>query len=381
MEKIFHKPQIVFCSYSSITRGNHGDSINNKKLYNALPSCFKIKALSPKETVNNKVNLKSLMKFIFNYLLNVIKPNNIFIIRGSKLSLIPVLFKKISGNKVIVRLGCTPLMFVEKMAFKMNNEYKVKGSIFSKILDYIEPYLEKFVLSYADKFIVENDKAEKIISFYGAKKDRIEIIPYYVQDYFIQGKNPNYNIEKDTFVVGYTGRFKDYDLLLPIIDAISILKKEGYQIKLNLIGDGPKRNQIELKVKEKNLRTNICFLGAHPHKKLAEMINAYHCLVLPMLIKLCPSTISIKILEGVIKGKIIITTKSGNNSSLFFKDYQLFLDQPSAEGIASKLKFLMNNYDEYNKIAGRLKSMHINQRKKLYYKKEISRVIIELITQ
>ena len=146
MKKIFSKPQIVFCSYSSITKGNHGDSINNKKLFNTLPSCFKIIALSPKETINNKVNLKSLLKFIFNYLLNVIKPNNIFIIRGSKLSIIPVLIKKVIGNKVIVRLGCTPLMFVEKMAFKKNIEYKVEDSIFSKILDYIEPHVEKICI-------------------------------------------------------------------------------------------------------------------------------------------------------------------------------------------------------------------------------------------
>ena len=241
--------------------------------------------------------------------------------------------------------------------------------------------LKKFVLKNADKFIVENEKAGKMINFYGAKKERIEIIPYYVQDYFIQGENPIFNINKDTFVMGYTGRFKDYDLLLPIIDAISILKKEGYRLKLNLIGDGPKRNQIELRVKEKNLKSNVCFLGVYSHQKLAEMINAYHCLVLPMLIKLCPSTISIKILEGVIKGKIIITTRSGNNSSLFFKDYQLFLDHPNAEEIASKLKFLMNNYNEYNNIARRLKSNQINQRKKSFYKKEINRVIIELITR
>lgn len=160
----------------------------------------------------------------------------------------------------------------------------------------------------------------------------------------------DYNKNKDFFSIGYTGRFNLYDLLKPVIDAIYLLKKE-YRIRLYLIGDGINKKKMEEYIRIKGLKENVFFLGSKPHKMVSDLINGYHCLVLPMLNNICPSAVAIKILEGVMKGKIIITTNSGNNVSLFLGNNDLILLEATKEHIAEKIKLVIENYEKYRKLS------------------------------
>ena len=117
-----------------------------------------------------------MMKFLIYYLKEISTSNNTFITRGSKLAILLILFKSLFKNKVIVRLGCTPLMFVERKAFLKNLEFKAKNIFLLKILIFFESFIEKFTLRHADKFIVENEKAKNLSKYFGAKLSKIEII-------------------------------------------------------------------------------------------------------------------------------------------------------------------------------------------------------------
>ena len=223
-KKNSHIRKVVFCSFSNFKSGAHGDAINDRKLFDAIPSHLNKISLYPKYTKENKLIITSILNFIVYYLKEIVNTNRIFITRGSKLAILPILFKKIFKIKILIRLGCTPLMFVERRAFSENLDFKPKENLLQKFLYFIEPNLEKFALRRADRFIVENIRAKKLIHYYGAKLSKIRIIPYFVQEYFLEGKNPNFNKDKEYFKIGYMGRFKKYDVLIPIINAISILK-------------------------------------------------------------------------------------------------------------------------------------------------------------
>lgn len=374
------KQRVILFTFSHFESGAFGDAINDRKLFKAIPFKYEKIPIYPKYTRNNKINLKSILKFFVNYLKEIVSTNNIFITHGGKLAIFPILLKKIFKNKIVLRLGCTPLMFVERKAFSKNLEYKSKESFLKKILYFFEPHIEKFALRHADKFIVENIRAKNMILYYGAKLSKIKIIPYYVQEYFLKGKNPNFDTNKDYFKIAYVGRFKKYDLLEPIINVISLFKKKNYQIKLYLIGDGPNRKYIEKLVNDKNLVKNIVFLGSKPHREVSNLINDYHCLIFPMLNKLCPSTIAIKILEGVMKGKIIITTNSGYNPSLFLEHQDLILKDSTDELIAQKIKIVIDNYEKYRVIAEKLGKYHSSLRSKTIYGEKIDELLTEYIS-
>ncbi len=378
MKKKIYRRKIIFCPTSNFDLGNSGDSVNDRKLFDCIPDHFKRIALFPKYNEHNKIMLKSYFTFFFQYLWEILNSDNIFITRGSKRAILPILTKKILRNKVILRLGCTPLMFVERMALEKNPQYKSEINILKKSLIKIEPYLEKFALKHADKILVENAKAKKIIQKFGAKPTKIQIIPYYIQDYFLECKNPQFNDRNDYFILCYTGRFKNYDILIPILKAVETLIKENYQVKLILLGEGPKLSLIKRIVNEIKLNDSIEFLGAIPHIEVSKIIDKSHCLILPMLNKICPSTIPIKILEGIMKGKIIITTNSGNVSSLFLDHTNLILDTLDNDSIVKKLKEIMKNFNKYKLLAKDLRNFHLKRRTKGNYEKKLKKVIYEL---
>jgi len=347
--------KIIFSTFSNFGSGAFGDAINDRKLFDAIPLNYKKIALFPKYNKNNKISLKSALNFFIYYLKEIITSNNTFIIRGPKLAILPILLRKIFKNRIILRSGCTPLMFVERTAFLKNLEYKPRESLLMKLFYSIEPNFEKYALRHVDDFIVENKRAEELIIHCGALPSKIKIIPYYIQDYFLGGNNPDFNISDGYFKIGYVGRFKAYDLIIPIIKAIKLLKEKFTFIRLYLIGDGPK----------------VIFLGEKSHIEVSSLVNDYHCLLYPMLNNLCPSTIAIKILEGVMKGKIIITSNSGNNVSLFLKSRDLILKESTENYIAEKIKLVIENYYKYKKIAEDLSKYHSKLRSKSIYRNQL----------
>lgn len=378
MKKESFRQRIVFCTFSDFKAGNQGDSVNDRKLFGAIPSNYEKIAIYPRYIKVNKIEIKSLFNYFIKFLREIVSSRRIFITRAPKLALFPIIMKKLFKNKVIIRMGCTPAVFIERRAFSRNPDFQYSKNLFKRLFYFLEPHLELYAIRHADGFIIENERAKNMAIFYGANPKKIKIIPYYVEEYFLENPPVNFNKEKDFFKIGYTGRFSLYDLLNPIIDAIRLLKEQGYNIKLFLIGDGITRKSMEKYVKEKDLEENIKFLGSKPHKEVSDLVNTYHCLILPMLNNICPSAIAIKILEGVMKGKIIITTESGNNVSLFLGNNDLILNEAKSNEIADIIKVVYDNYEKYKEIAKNISQYHIKHRSKQIYKERIKELINEV---
>lgn len=379
MKKKTAKQRVIFCTFSDFKAGNQGDSVNDRKLFGAIPSDYEKIALYPNYKRVNIIDIKSLFKYFIRYLNEIVSSNRIFITRAPKLALLPIILKKIFKNRIIIRMGCTPVVFIERRAFARNPEFQYSKNLFKRLFYFIEPHLELYAIRHADKFIIENQRAKNMAIFYGADPKKIKIIPYYVEEYFLKRETLDFEKGKEFFRIGYTGRFSLYDLLNPIIDAISFLKDQGYNIQLFLIGDGITRQNMEMYVKEKNLEENIIFLGSKPHREVSDLINQYHCLVLPMLNNICPSAVAIKILEGVMKGKIIITTKSGNNVALFLGNNDLILNECTSNLIAEKIKLIYENYDKYKNISINISSYQKRHRSKQIYKDRIRELLSEIL--
>jgi glycosyltransferase involved in cell wall biosynthesis len=372
------KPRIVFCTFSDFKAGNQGDSVNDRKLFRAIPSDYEKVAIYPKYKETNKIDIKSLFKYFIKYIKEVVSSKRIFITRAPKLALFPIILRKFFSNKVVIRMGCTPVVFIERRAFTRNPEFQYSKNLFKRIFYFLEPHLELYAIRHADGFVIENERAKNMAVFYGANPEKIKIAPYFVQDYFLKSISLHFEKNKDIFNIGYTGRFSLYDLLNPVIDAVDLLKKEGYKIRLFLIGDGITRKSMESYVNERDLVENIIFLGSKPHQEVSELINQYHCLVLPMLNNICPSAVAIKILEGAIKAKIIITTDSGNNASLFLGNNDLILKECTSHLLAEKIKLVYENYEKYNEISLKISEYHKNNRSIQIYKERIGELLNDL---
>lgn len=356
--------------HSNLKTRSDGSSVNDFKLFLALAKNFNVIPIYRNYDPKNS--------FFKNFLATIIRditilkfsliPKQTFILRGPETNFLPCLLKRIMKHKIYLSLGCTPVLDVENRAFKKNIEFnQILKNLrsFKRILyildsEFFHALIQAYQFKKADKFIVENNAAKRILEHYVINNSKIYILPYYVNHFFLKGSNPPYDPNSNKpFKLGYTGRFSLYDNLIPIIDAIKIINKDSFKVKLILIGDGLTRRMIEERINNENLTMYFEFRGNLKHNKLAKSLDEFHCLILPMVENINPSTIAIKILEGVMNKKVIITTKSGNNKSLFPPNYDLILPKLTVNELIKAIHKVMKNYEAYKTM------MNINQKLQL----------------
>ena len=109
-------------------------------------------------------------------------------------------------------------------------------------------------------------------------------LDYDVQLQLRQSIVPNSSLFKDHFQndnpnIIYLGRLIEVKKLDQIIDAMALSKNTGHHFNLTLVGDGPCKESLSLKAKEKGLEKNIWFYGASYDQKLnADLVyNADLC--------------------------------------------------------------------------------------------------------
>lgn len=141
--------------------------------------------------------------------------------------------------------------------------------------------------------------------------------------------------QKMTFAaVGRLSYEKGNDRLL---DACSILREQGYDFELWLIGDGNERKRLEQQVKEQSLDRQVRFLGfqenPYPYMAAADAI-------------VCPSRyegFSTVVTEALILGKPVVTTPcSGMDELLGSSEYGV-ITEDSVEDICRGMKRLLED--------------------------------------
>lgn len=369
--------QVYYITGSNMDSITSGSSVNDYKFFSSIPKKYKPILIYPKENSSKKLTFKSYLIFILKILKLSISYSKIFIIRSLWLGWILAFLKKIMKHKIILNMGCTPFYSIENLILRNNPQYSKNNNKLVKLFFLVIFQFEKFLTRKSNKIIVENNKAKNLIKKYGVNESKVFVAPYYVQDYFLTTKNLKFDFpKKKPLIFGYTGRFHQYDQLEPLIDAMQILKMRDFSFFLKLVGDGPTKLKIQNKVQSLKLENNVIFLGIRKHNEVSKIIDNTHVLILPMVKNLCPSTTPIKILEGIIKGKIILTNNSGNIISLFKPYTKLVLnDFSNPNEISNKIIEIAKNYQDYSKLAQNLRNKHLKTHNRLYYSKQIEMVL------
>lgn len=69
------------------------------------------------------------------------------------------------------------------------------------------------------------------------------------------------------------------------IEAVQGLRNTGYDLHLNIIGDGPDRKHLQQVVQSAGLAEHITFLGNLPHQQVMKVLCSSHLFVFPTLVK------------------------------------------------------------------------------------------------
>jgi glycosyltransferase involved in cell wall biosynthesis len=195
---------------------------------------------------------------------------------------------------------------------------------------------------------VSNDLKKSLIETYRLKSSKI-IVSYNgvkdlsinkIDDCFKNNLINKYNL-KDKFVIIFVGRLvkiKNLDLL------INIASKTEEDITFLIVGDGPLKNDLEMKIKRRNLHKKVFLLGFIDNTRINTVLSISDLFILPSF----HEGISISALEAISMDKPVMLSNVGGNPEILEKNTDLLFNISDETEIVKKINNLRNpNY--YNK--------------------------------
>lgn len=120
----------------------------------------------------------------------------------------------------------------------------------------------KNTYSKVDKIVVVSKQSrDSFIEKYNIDEEKVEVIYNLIDEENIIKKSKLEKIKKDKFTFINVAKMRHQKRHDRLIEAASILKNEGYDFNLWLIGNGPLENEIKNKVKELNMEDCITLYG------------------------------------------------------------------------------------------------------------------------
>jgi glycosyltransferase involved in cell wall biosynthesis len=111
----------------------------------------------------------------------------------------------------------------------------------------------------------------------------------------------------DVARIACVARFVEQKGHLVLIDAFDRLTREGVEIELDLVGDGPLRSVIEDRIRALELEKQIRLLGWKNSEQVREIIESSRALVLPSFAEGLP----VSLMEAMALGRPVIATQVG----------------------------------------------------------------------
>ena len=154
------------------------------------------------------------------------------------------------------------LLFSKKPAWinylLFRKELASKGNLFICVSDFIR-----------DKVIKMGFPKDKTITHYIGIDTNVKV---------------NQNIQKPSYkVILHVARLVEKKGTKYLIEAFSNIYQEYKEVKLVIIGDGPLAPQLKQMVKDLNLKSEVVFLGALPHKEVLEWMQKADIFSLPSI--------------------------------------------------------------------------------------------------
>ncbi|MCX6776232.1 MAG: glycosyltransferase [Candidatus Micrarchaeota archaeon] len=225
------------------------------------------------------------------------KPDVVYFYKCHPFTFLPAILYKIINPKCTTLLDCDEW---ESATLKDNDEpfYKL---FFMEILS-------KFCIWFADKIIYANEyiKSEKIPAKYWGKcfylpngVDTKRFKPLKVK------KQKGFHI----FLVSYLYKIKH---ILSVVEMVDRVRADIPHLVCHIIGDGPKKGELQQIIKKRNLEEYFIFLGVVPYEKLPGLLSSADAIVVPYSpLEGMHYQSNVKVFEFMSLGKPIIASDVG----------------------------------------------------------------------
>lgn len=173
--------------------------------------------------------------------------------------------------------------------------------------------LQAWVARGARHIIVPSDYMKGVVGAWGVPQNRISRIYSVLKEISTGDTQPTpFNPLTDTFSITTSARLVPWKGIDTLIDVVVLLRKEGFNVSLNIYGDGVKRKDLEAQVDTRGARSYITFHGAVSREILGPALKESHVFVLNTSYE----GLSHQLIEVMSLGVPIVTTPVGGNVEL-----------------------------------------------------------------
>lgn len=291
-----------------------GGMVNDLKMIQCLRKLGKVDVIYLQKLKYVPVIL-ALMVFILQLMRTFSKPYKVYFARSLIASAFLTMFKPVIKGKIVHQALSVPFPSKEVKYLAPDARARTGQSTTElSVRYYLILFMEKHVLPNVDFITVAaSEYAEELIKF-GVKKDKLKVVPFYVEDDF--HRQPLKRNVEGTFTFCYVGAFHRYHELSSLIEAYELMSQSNHNTELLLVGNGPTRSQIEREVTRRDLSHKIKFLGGLPHSSMPSFLSSVDVFV---LLTRAPG-LPIGLIEAAAAGKPMIVSKGRSDAlSRFFK--------------------------------------------------------------
>jgi glycosyltransferase involved in cell wall biosynthesis len=133
-----------------------------------------------------------------------------------------------------------------------------------------------------------------------------------------------------------------------LVDALRMLRDRGTRVRVDLVGDGPLRRDVEGRVASAGLADRVSLLGTVPHARLLDdlRVHRWNVAVLPSIVtKQAEEGVPVSLIEAMGAGVPVVSTRTGSIPELLVDGAGLLVDGGDPVGLADALARLADDPD------------------------------------
>ncbi len=200
-----------------------------------------------------------------------------------------------------------------------------------------------FAIANAKKVICEtNAQKKKVTSYKGIKEGKIAVIQKGVDlKRFKLNIRPTDQFPKKLLFVGLLISRKG---IIQLINAVKRLIDIGYELILDVIGDGELAGQVAEQVRTLDLKKHVNLLGARPNEEVSEYMQNCDLLVLPSFAE----SFGVVVIEAIACGKPVVSTYCGGPEDIITKETGILIQPGDENALVEAIKYVLDNPQKYD---------------------------------
>jgi glycosyltransferase involved in cell wall biosynthesis len=136
----------------------------------------------------------------------------------------------------------------------------------------------------------------------------------------------------------FVGRLAEEKGVHTLVAAMSHLRRLRTDTKVYVVGDGPKRAELEQQAKDLGVAEQVVFLGTKGPNEVALWLAASDLLCLPSLREGCPNVV----LEALAAGRPVVASRVGGIPDMVEPDSGVLVQPENPDALADALNFVLS---------------------------------------